>query len=136
MHPWNVAAFAFLVNNAGVGKSELFARRPKPFSIFFAPSTSRDQSPRRKRCYLFRDGGRILNMSSGLTRFTATGYSIYAGPTYLRQRPRRNRDGLWWRQSARPRANQPPRCKSTAPGRVGKQTTSAPPAHPYVAVLL
>lgn len=73
------ADFDFLVNNAGIG-----------FNVPFGDTTEEqfDELVRiqfkgpffltQKLLPLIIDGGRILNVSSGLTRFTIPGYSAYA----------------------------------------------------------
>lgn len=76
---WGRRTFDFLVNNAGTGFN-------KPFE-----ETSLDEFDRmvnehlkggyfltQKLLPLLQDGGRILNVSSGLARFSIPGYSAYA----------------------------------------------------------
>ena len=76
---WQTDRFDFLVNNAGIG---LY----KPFM-----ETTEDEFDRlmniqvkgvffltQKLLPLMNDGGRIVNLSSGLTRFTLPGYAAYA----------------------------------------------------------
>jgi NAD(P)-dependent dehydrogenase (short-subunit alcohol dehydrogenase family) len=76
---WQTDRFDFLVNNAGIG---LY----KPFT-----ETTEDEFDRlmniqvkgvffltQKLLPLMNDGGRIVNLSSGLTRFTLPGYAAYA----------------------------------------------------------
>jgi NAD(P)-dependent dehydrogenase (short-subunit alcohol dehydrogenase family) len=76
---WQIEHFDFLVNNAGIG---LY----KPFT-----ETTEDEFDRlmniqvkgvffltQKLLPLMNDGGRIVNLSSGLTRFTLPGYAAYA----------------------------------------------------------
>lgn len=76
---WSTGKFDFLINNAGVGAT-----------IPFAQATSSDfdrlMNIHYKGVYfltqkclpLLNDGGRIINLSSGTTRFVNPGYSIYA----------------------------------------------------------
>jgi NAD(P)-dependent dehydrogenase (short-subunit alcohol dehydrogenase family) len=76
---WQTEQFDFLVNNAGIGIH-------KPFT-----ETTEDDFDRlmniqfkgvffltQKLLPLLKDGGRIVNLSSGLARFTLPGYSAYA----------------------------------------------------------
>jgi NAD(P)-dependent dehydrogenase (short-subunit alcohol dehydrogenase family) len=76
---WQTEQFDFLVNNAGIGIN-------KPFT-----ETTEDDFDRlmniqfkgvffltQKLLPLLKDGGRIVNLSSGLARFTLPGYSAYA----------------------------------------------------------
>lgn len=76
---WKRGSFDYLVNNAGTGLA-------KPFSE--TTETELDDMYRvhlkgpylltQKLLPLIEDGGRILNISSGLTRFTLPGMSAYA----------------------------------------------------------
>ncbi len=76
---WQRDRFDFLVNNAGIGLSasindateEQFDRL---MNIHFKGVFFLTQS----LLPLIADGGRIVNLSSGLTRFSMPGYSIYA----------------------------------------------------------
>ncbi|HJV67084.1 MAG TPA: SDR family oxidoreductase [Geomonas sp.] len=76
---WQQESFDFLVNNAGTGVTALFAE------------TSEEQFDRMMNIHLkgtffltqrllplIKDGGRIVNISSGLARFTLPGFSAYA----------------------------------------------------------
>ena len=76
---WQRDSFDFLVNNAGVGVHAAFAE------------TTEDQFDQMMRVHLkgpffltqillplIADGGRVLNVSSGLTRFALPGYAAYA----------------------------------------------------------
>lgn len=76
---WGRADFDFLINNAGIGFFATFAE------------TSEDQFDQlmnihlkgpffltQKLLPLMKDGGRIVNISSGLARFSFPGYSAYA----------------------------------------------------------
>lgn len=76
---WNTSTFDFLVNNAGVGATipitqaseqqfdELMNVHLK--SVYFLTQQSLP---------IMNDGGRIINISSGTTRFCVPGYSMYA----------------------------------------------------------
>ncbi|MEM9554575.1 MAG: SDR family oxidoreductase [Acidobacteriota bacterium] len=76
---WKRTTFDFLVNNAGVGVHQPFAE------------TTEEQFDRLMRIHFkgvyfltqqllgrIEDGGRIVNLSTGLARFTLPGYSAYA----------------------------------------------------------
>lgn len=76
---WQTQQFDFLVNNAGTGIHAPFAETSEEMfdsmvnihlkSTFFLTQ---------KLLPLLADGGRIVNISSGLARFTLPGYSAYA----------------------------------------------------------
>jgi len=76
---WNRERFDYLVNNAGVGLSAPFANTTEAMfdelmnvhlkGVFFLTQTLLP---------LMEDGGRVVNLSSGLTRFVVPGASAYA----------------------------------------------------------
>lgn len=76
---WQTGKFDFLINNAGTGITAPFAETTEQIfddmvnihlkSTFFLTQ---------KLLPLINDGGRIINISSGLARFTLPGYSAYA----------------------------------------------------------
>lgn len=76
---WQSAHFHFLVNNAGIGIRSSFAETTEEQfdtlinihlkSVFFLTQAFLP---------LIADGGKIINVSSGLTRFTLPGYAAYA----------------------------------------------------------
>jgi NAD(P)-dependent dehydrogenase (short-subunit alcohol dehydrogenase family) len=76
---WQTEHFDFLVNNAGVGVHASFAETTEADfdrlmnihvkGVFFLTQTLLP---------LLNDGGRIVNISSGLARFTLPGYAAYA----------------------------------------------------------
>ncbi|MGP1716078.1 MAG: SDR family NAD(P)-dependent oxidoreductase [Methylophilus sp.] len=76
---WHTEKFDFLINNAGTGITAPFAETTEQIfddmvnihlkSTFFVTQTLLP---------LLNDGGRIINISSGLARFTLPGYSAYA----------------------------------------------------------
>jgi len=78
-HHWNRQHFDFLVNNAGIGIHANFADTTEAQfdalanihlkGVFFLTQ---------KLLPLLADGGRIVNVSSGLSRFALPGYSAYA----------------------------------------------------------
>jgi NAD(P)-dependent dehydrogenase (short-subunit alcohol dehydrogenase family) len=76
---WNRATFDYLVNNAGIGINAPFAETTEADfdrlmnihlkGVFFLTQTLLP---------LIADGGRIVNLSSGLARFSLPGYAAYA----------------------------------------------------------
>ena len=76
---WGRANFDFLINNAGIGVYAPFAETPEADfdrlmnihlkGVFFLTQALLP---------LIADGGRIVNLSSGLTRFALPGYAAYA----------------------------------------------------------
>lgn len=76
---WQTGKFDFLINNAGTGITAPFAETTEQIfddmvnihlkSTFFVTQ---------KLLPLINDDGRIINISSGLARFTLPGYSAYA----------------------------------------------------------
>jgi NAD(P)-dependent dehydrogenase (short-subunit alcohol dehydrogenase family) len=76
---WHTEQFDFLVNNAGIGSDSLFvetteAEFDRVFNINFKGVFFLTQ----KLLPLLKDGGRIVNLSSGLARFTNPGRATYA----------------------------------------------------------
>lgn len=76
---WQRDRFNYLVNNAGVGAHASFAETTEEqfdelVDIHFKGPFFLTQ----KLLPLLADGGRIINISSGLTRFAFPGYSAYA----------------------------------------------------------
>jgi NAD(P)-dependent dehydrogenase (short-subunit alcohol dehydrogenase family) len=76
---WNTDSFDFLVNNAGVGIYGAFAETTEDqfdelVKIHFKGPFFLTQ----KLLPVMKDGGRILNVSSGLARFAMPGYAAYA----------------------------------------------------------
>ncbi|CAM5445380.1 3-oxoacyl-[acyl-carrier-protein] reductase FabG OS=Afipia felis OX=1035 GN=fabG_7 PE=3 SV=1 [Afipia felis] len=76
---WGAAQFDYLVNNAGIGIN-------KPFAETTEADFDRLMNINLKGVYfltqtllpLIADGGRIVNLSSGLARFSLPGFSAYA----------------------------------------------------------
>jgi NAD(P)-dependent dehydrogenase (short-subunit alcohol dehydrogenase family) len=76
---WQVEGFDYLINNAGTGITAPFAETTEEQfdsmvnihlkSVFFLTQ---------KLLPVINDGGRIINISSGLARFALPGYSAYA----------------------------------------------------------
>ncbi|NJM20236.1 MAG: SDR family oxidoreductase [Richelia sp. RM2_1_2] len=76
---WQTEQFNFLVNNAGIGINKPFAETTEGdfdrlMNIHFKGVFFLTQ----KLLPLLKDGGRIVNLSSGLARFSLPGYSAYA----------------------------------------------------------
>lgn len=70
--------FDFLVNNAGVGiNSMITAMTEESFDTLMNIHFKGVYFLTQKALPLMNDGGRIINLSSGLARFTAPGYSAY-----------------------------------------------------------
>jgi NAD(P)-dependent dehydrogenase (short-subunit alcohol dehydrogenase family) len=76
---WGRKTFDYLVNNAGVGLHRPFAETSE--ADFDAMLTIHLKGPyflTQKLVPFMAEGGRILNVSTGLARFTLPGYSAYA----------------------------------------------------------
>jgi NAD(P)-dependent dehydrogenase (short-subunit alcohol dehydrogenase family) len=76
---WNSGKFDFLVNNAGVGATIPFTQVSEQdfdhlLNIHFKSIYFLTQ----KALPLMNDNGRIINISTGTTRFCVPGYSVYA----------------------------------------------------------
>ena len=71
--------FNFLINNAGIGAHASFAETSEAqFDQLVAIQFKGPFFLTQKLLPLIRDGGRILNISSGLARFSLPGYAAYA----------------------------------------------------------
>ncbi|WP_332766645.1 SDR family NAD(P)-dependent oxidoreductase [Pseudomonas koreensis] len=71
--------FDFLVNNAGIGVHALFAdTTPDQFDLLMNVQLKGPFFLTQQLLPLINDGGRIVNVSSGLTRFSLPGYGAYA----------------------------------------------------------
>jgi NAD(P)-dependent dehydrogenase (short-subunit alcohol dehydrogenase family) len=71
--------FDFLINNAGIGVYASFAETTESqFDQLVNSHLKGTFFLTQKLLPLINDGGRIINLSSGLTRFTFPGYSAYA----------------------------------------------------------
>lgn len=76
---WQRESFDFLVNNAGVGNHALFSDTTEAqFDLMMNIHLKGPFFLTQKLLPLIADGGRILNISSGLTRFALPGSSAYA----------------------------------------------------------
>lgn len=76
---WNRNTFDFLVNNAGIDAAAPFAQTTEEdfdnlFNVHFKGVYFLTQ----KLLNIIADGGRIINLSTGLTRFATPGYAAYA----------------------------------------------------------
>lgn len=75
---WQRQDFDFLVNNAGIGINALIADTTE--DQFDTLTNIHFKGPfflTQKLLPVVKDGGRIINISSGLARFTMPGYSVY-----------------------------------------------------------
>ncbi|HVW68657.1 MAG TPA: SDR family oxidoreductase [Steroidobacteraceae bacterium] len=76
---WSTDRFDFLVNNAGTGVAAPFAEtKEADFDRLYNIHLKGVFFLTQKLLPLIRDGGRIINLSSGLARFTLPGYSAYS----------------------------------------------------------
>lgn len=76
---WGRERFDYLINNAGSGIYSTFMdTREEDFDRMMREHVKAPFFLSQKLLPLIRDGGRILNVSSGLTRIALTGYSAYA----------------------------------------------------------
>jgi NAD(P)-dependent dehydrogenase (short-subunit alcohol dehydrogenase family) len=76
---WQRDRFNYLVNNAGIGAHASFAETTEEqFDQLVAVQFKGPFFLSQKLLPLLADGGRIINISSGLTRFSYPGYAAYA----------------------------------------------------------
>jgi len=76
---WQCEQFDYLVNNAGMGFTASFAETTEEqFDQLAAVHLKGPFFLTQKLLPLLRDGGRIVNVSSGLARFSMPGYAAYA----------------------------------------------------------
>jgi NAD(P)-dependent dehydrogenase (short-subunit alcohol dehydrogenase family) len=76
---WNASSFDFLINNAGMGATVPFAEVTEElFTDFLNVHFKGVYFLTQKSLPLLNDGGRIVNISTGTTRFCVPGYSVYA----------------------------------------------------------
>lgn len=76
---WGVTAFDSLVNNAGVSGHASFADTSEAlFDELFRVHLKGPFFLTQKLLPLIKEGGRVLNVSSGLARFSLPGYAAYA----------------------------------------------------------
>lgn len=76
---WQRENFDFLVNNAGIGVNASFAdTTEEQFDLLMNIHLKAPFFLTQKLLPLIADGGRILNVSSGLTRFCLPGFAAYS----------------------------------------------------------
>jgi NAD(P)-dependent dehydrogenase (short-subunit alcohol dehydrogenase family) len=76
---WGSATFDFLINNAGMGATVPFAQVTEElFNEFLQVHFKGVFFLTQKLVPFIREGGRIINISTGTTRFANPGYSVYA----------------------------------------------------------
>ena len=76
---WKRSHFDFLVNNAGINRPAPFAETTEAaFDELFAVHFKGVFFLTQRLLPLIADGGRIVNLSTGLARFTTPGYAAYA----------------------------------------------------------
>jgi NAD(P)-dependent dehydrogenase (short-subunit alcohol dehydrogenase family) len=76
---WHTDRFTMLLNNAGIGAHQPFAEFTEAqFDLLMNVHLKGVFFLTQQLLPLIEDGGRILNVSSGLTRFSLPGYSAYA----------------------------------------------------------
>ena len=76
---WQTDKFDFLINNAGVGATIPYAQATEAdFDFLLNIHFKGVYFLTQKALPLMNDNGRIVNLSSGTTRFCVPGYSIYA----------------------------------------------------------
>lgn len=76
---WETRSFDFLINNAGVGATIPFAQvTEEVFDRFVNIHFKSVYFLTQRLLPLINDNGRIVNISTGTTRFCVPGYSVYA----------------------------------------------------------
>lgn len=76
---WQRDSFDYLINNAGIGyHASIVDTTEAQFDELFNVHLKGPYFLTQKLLPLIKDGGRIVNISSGLTRFTMPGISAYA----------------------------------------------------------
>lgn len=76
---WNRADFDFLVNNAGMGMhASIMETTPEQFDLMVNAHLKAPFFLTQKLLPVMKDGGRIVNISSGLARFSYPNFSAYA----------------------------------------------------------
>lgn len=75
---WNRESFDYLINNAGIGINRPFAETTEAdFDLLMNIHLKGVFFLTQKMLPLIADGGRIVNLSSGLARFSLPGYAAY-----------------------------------------------------------
>ncbi len=76
---WNTGSFDHLINNAGMGATVPFLQVTETlFTEFFHVHFKSVYFLTQKCIALMNNGGSIINISTGTTRFSNPGYSVYA----------------------------------------------------------
>jgi NAD(P)-dependent dehydrogenase (short-subunit alcohol dehydrogenase family) len=76
---WNAENFDFLINNAGIGANIPFEKATvSDFDKFLNVHFKSVYFLSQQLLPLINDGGRIINISTGTTKYCVPGYSIYA----------------------------------------------------------
>lgn len=76
---WNINSFDFLINNAGIGATIPFAQvTESDFDKFMNIHFKSIYFLSQRLLPLMNNNGRIINISTGTTRFCVPGYSVYA----------------------------------------------------------
>lgn len=76
---WNTGTFDILINNAGIGGSIPFEKvTEEQFDEFLNVHFKGVYFLTQKCVPYLNEGGRVINISTGTTRFTNPGYSVYA----------------------------------------------------------
>jgi NAD(P)-dependent dehydrogenase (short-subunit alcohol dehydrogenase family) len=76
---WNVSKFDFLINNAGIGATIPFEKATEEeFDRFMNIHFKSVYFLTQQLLPFINDHGRIINVSSGTTKYSVPGYSIYA----------------------------------------------------------
>jgi len=76
---WQRTDFDFLINNAGIGIHVPFTETTEEqFDLLFNIQFKGVYFLTQKTLPIIADGGRIINLATGLTRFALPGYSAYA----------------------------------------------------------
>jgi len=76
---WNTSKFDFLINNAGIGATIPFVKVTEAdFDRFMNIHFKSIYFLTQKLLPIMNDQGRIINISTGTTRFSNPGYSVYA----------------------------------------------------------
>lgn len=76
---WQTEQIHYLVNNAGIGiEASLSQTTEEQFDQLFNIHLKGPYFLTQKLLPIISDGGKIINISTGLTRFAAPGYSAYA----------------------------------------------------------
>lgn len=76
---WGLSTFDFLINNAGIGATIPFAQVTEDdFDGFMNIHFKSIYFLTQRLLPLMNDKGRIINISTGTTRFCVPGYSVYA----------------------------------------------------------